>query len=897
MPWLSGGWVGLRRVICHRFARLALIAVAAMLSLGQQSAEAGTFNVNSTADILNPPAGVVTLRSAIQAANSTAGGNTINLTLPGTYRITLPGANTGTNASGAFAILPGGGDLSVINTSGGVVVVDAGGLDRVFDINPTFNPASPTPAFTVTMQGLTITNGSTKFTGSATDNGGGIAARGNTSLALTDMVVTLNEAQSLGGGIFIGSLNGSFNWTLTLNNSTISNNFAFIGGGIAAEGSGNIVINSGSSVTGNSGAFGGGGIALDNSQAVNLTIQGADIGSNHVLSSTQNTPGNDGGGIFNFGTGAVVISNSTIHDNSADNGGGFASQGGSTLSVSNTHFVNNNAGQVGGAIASFNSASSISIAFSEIDGNSSGSQGGGIFASGVTFVLQNSTVANNSTLINGGGGIELQTTGTGVNGSQITNSTITGNSGLTVGRSSGGGIDAAASFTGSLALLGDTITSNVSAGGGGVFWAGTTGSSVTVQDTIIANNHADAPNGQATDATNGVTPFTDNGGNLIGMSGAGSGNTGFTNPTTQTGTTSAPLDPVLGSLQDNGGPTRTLALLSGSPAIDKGVASSLTTDQRGVPRPQGPQPDVGAYELNQGATPMASLSTNNLDFGTQGLTTSTPLNETITNTGTGGLIISNVTVSGPNAGDFSFTPQAACTPLPTTLPGGQFCRDTVTFTPSAGGPRSATLVFTDNHLNAPNSRQAVTLTGSGGVGAPDFSVSASPASATITRGGSASFTFTVTPVNGFNQSVTFSCTGLPTLAQCSFAPASVTPNGSAVTTALTITTTAPVTAMNHAPEPPNNSDSVYASLGFAGFALGLVVIKASDRRRRKRVAGLFFATAVLCVMSVLAGCGGTQTVTKTVTVSPGTPTGTSAVKVFSSSGGNAHSASVTLTVN
>src|SRR5260370_17394018 len=105
------------------------------------------------------------------------------------------------------------------------------------------------------MQGLTITNGSTKFTGSATDNGGGIAARGNTSLALTDMVVTLNEAQSLGGGIFIGSLNGSFNWTLTLNNSTISNNFAFIGGGIAAYGAGNIVFNSGNSVPGHRPSF------------------------------------------------------------------------------------------------------------------------------------------------------------------------------------------------------------------------------------------------------------------------------------------------------------------------------------------------------------------------------------------------------------------------------------------------------------------------------------------------------------------------------------------------------------------------------------------------------------------------------------------------------------------
>src|SRR5439155_17424676 len=64
------------------------------------------FNVNSLADILNPPAGVVTLRSAIQAANATPGGNTINLTLPGTYKITLAGAGENHNAKGDFDILP-----------------------------------------------------------------------------------------------------------------------------------------------------------------------------------------------------------------------------------------------------------------------------------------------------------------------------------------------------------------------------------------------------------------------------------------------------------------------------------------------------------------------------------------------------------------------------------------------------------------------------------------------------------------------------------------------------------------------------------------------------------------------------------------------------------------------
>ena len=57
-------------------------------------------------------------------------------------------------------------------------------------------------------------------------------------------------------------------------------------------------------------------------------------------------------------------------------------------------------------------------------------------------------------------------------------------------------------------------------------------------------------------------------------------------------------DPLLGPLGDNGGPTPTHALLSGSPAIDNGYSLALT-DQRGVPRPQGIASDIGAFELQQ----------------------------------------------------------------------------------------------------------------------------------------------------------------------------------------------------------------------------------------------------------------------------------------------------------
>src|SRR5579864_7896497 len=65
------------------------------------------FNVNSTADILSPPSGVVTLRSAIEAANSTATNSIINLTVSGTYKITLAGTpGEMDNAAGEFAIIP-----------------------------------------------------------------------------------------------------------------------------------------------------------------------------------------------------------------------------------------------------------------------------------------------------------------------------------------------------------------------------------------------------------------------------------------------------------------------------------------------------------------------------------------------------------------------------------------------------------------------------------------------------------------------------------------------------------------------------------------------------------------------------------------------------------------------
>jgi hypothetical protein len=173
----------------------------------------------------------------------------------------------------------------------------------------------------------------------------------------------------------------------------------------------------------------------------------------------------------------------------------------------------------------------------------------------------------------------------------------------------------------------------------------------------------------------------------------------------------------------------------------------------------------------------------------------------------------------------------------------------------------------------------------------DFTEAASPSSASIKAGGSATFTLTVTPLGGFNGTVSWSCSQLPAEAQCTFAPQSVTPNGAAATTTLTITTTAPSAA--RAPSPMRrNTFPLYASL--AG-AMGMIWLAASGRKRGSVKRSLLMVLLTLCVLAILVSCGGGGG-SMGSPGNPGTPLGTSTIVVNASSGGGAHTASVSLTV-
>src|SRR6476659_7649267 len=124
--------------------------------------------------------------------------------------------------------------------------------------------------------------------------------------------------------------------------------------------------------------------------------------------------------------------------------------------------------------------------------------------------------------------------------------------------------------------------SHGASGGNGIGIGGiasVAGSSSTLRNTLSAKNGGASGGGNDADGS-----FASNGYNLIGTA---DHTTGFTAIGDQTGTDASPIDPRLGPLQDNGGPTDTMAPLISSlasPAIDKGKSFALPTDQRGLPR-------------------------------------------------------------------------------------------------------------------------------------------------------------------------------------------------------------------------------------------------------------------------------------------------------------------------
>jgi len=219
---------------------------------------------------------------------------------------------------------------------------------------------------------------------------------------------------------------------------------------------------------------------------------------------------------------------------------------------------------------------------------------------------------------------------------------------------------------------------------------------------------------------------------------------------------------------------------------------------------------------------------------------------------------------------------------------------TATFTtsfPAAGAHTISAAYAGDSYYLNSTSATGVVIN----VGA-DYTVTAPAATATVTAGQNATYTITVTPQNGFTNTVSFNCSGLPVLASCTFMPATITPGGSAASSTLTISTTA------HTSAAPVSSMSQTA--GFTGGVLtglgllGLVIVGGVSRRKRLWQSASLLLIALVVVATMIGCGGGSPPLMQQPSLNPntGTPAGTSMVTVTSTSGSITHQLPLTLTV-
>ncbi|MBL0937754.1 MAG: hypothetical protein IBJ03_02605 [Gemmatimonadaceae bacterium] len=539
-----------------------------------------------------------TLREALTVASQAIDADTIRLGItaaPLTGTITLT-ATLPTIATPMAIIGPGAAQLTIdagatngaqrrvfdVNSAGAVLISGVTLRGGISDEGAGMRIRGATS--NVTLNDAVIRNNTALFIG-----GGGVAVRSGATLTATNCIVTENRSETpttIGGG-GMGAIEGA---TIIVRGGSITNNVATIGGagGIGTEG-GTIRL-SNVTITGNRSAFGGGGIAAWSRST--LEVEGGVV-SNNIGTGTSSV----GGGIL-IGAGTttlseratVTINGTTLENNEAfSQGGGIQVTRNTTISMSNLRVIGNRL-------------------LSTVPSAGSGTVGAGIYiGSLVTSTLTNSVVSDNvvptgaSGSEDGGGGIAVA--GFAAAGSlAISNSTISGNS-----ASSGGGIFV--TNFGTVTLSNSTVSGNTASIGAGV----ATRRAVTISNSTIVNNRATSVGGGLHSSDQGMARISNTilASNLVNAApsnctaqglgqfvseGYNLGNDATCLWMTQTGDKANTASGLNATLANNGGPTLTHALLTGSAAINAGnPATCTTTDQRGAPRVG--TCDIGAFEF------------------------------------------------------------------------------------------------------------------------------------------------------------------------------------------------------------------------------------------------------------------------------------------------------------
>ncbi len=553
--------------------------------------------------------GDISLRDAIAVATS---GATIDFSVTGTIDLTL----------GELVIDK---DLVIEGPDAAQLRIDAGnGLDEVFgsqDGSRIFNIDDGDANTTIDVEIRGVTLAGADISG----DGGAILSLEN--LTVANAIVTGNAAGNDGGGIYATGMS-------TITASTFSENSSgHQGAGIWANAMTTVAD---STFSMNTSSHDGGGIFTKGETSVTNTTFSDNISTNFsgaglfarttilsVVDSsfTNNTSHRDGGGLFSLQTPTTIsgttftgntaetlagggvwtqedttITDSTFSGNSANDGGGlFAS---TSVAISGTSFLNNSASDDGGGILSF---ATMTITESTFFGNTASDDGGGIRGSGTTTITD-STIASNFAEGDGGG---ISASGL----TTIINSTIYNNRAI----ENGGGVYL---FSGDGTIAHSTITRNRAGNssnntGGGLFLRS---GHMALDHSIVASNFDQARIGP--DISGLLGAVLESRFSLVGSNlGSGLSESPVGSPDSNGNLIGGPIHGTifvpLGLLADNGGPTQTVALLAGSPAIDAGDPNAMAGlggvpmfDQRGMPFSRATDGnglvdvriDIGAFE-------------------------------------------------------------------------------------------------------------------------------------------------------------------------------------------------------------------------------------------------------------------------------------------------------------
>ncbi len=516
---------------------------------------ANVFPVTSLLD--NGSAG--TLRYEVQQAEQTAGASVVQFS----SSLFANGAQTIALASGQIDLTDTQGALTIQGPGAGLLSISGGGTSRVFYQS----------GGTTTLDGLTITGGRAQTGGGIDEVGGSLTLTdstisGNTAVGNSGANIGIPGGAGTGGGI---AVSGSAH--LSLSESTISGNAA-IGG------------DSGYSATGGGGNGVGGGIAASASAV--LTLSGSTIVGNSAEGGKgrgTTSPGGDGtgGGIAASGSVSLTLDGCTVSGNTAIGGAvdNVGSQGGRGT---------------GGGIAAIGSASgsvSVLVSGSTISGNSA--------VGGSTIVNQavgGLAIGGGFAVADGPGSVSL------IDSTIVGNSAVggSGNANGGLGDNAEGGGVAVASSSASLTLNACTIVGNTAVGGAGLTNGSQGGTATGDGVASLGSVPVLLDNTIVTDTVSGTLDPTSSYNLLVGtgtvggLSGGTDGNLVGAFPLASIFAVDGNGNPILGNY---GGPTQTIALAPGSPAIGAGSASVSdysATDQRGMPR--GAVVDIGAVQVS-----------------------------------------------------------------------------------------------------------------------------------------------------------------------------------------------------------------------------------------------------------------------------------------------------------